>query len=375
MSESADQVLLNVSRSGDSSTSVSVTYSTVNSISPNGCGAMEGLASARCDLIPATGTLSFGPGETTKTIAIPLIDDSYAEGAETFNVVLSNAVGATLASPVMVSVTLEDNEILNGVNPIDDAEFFVRLHYLDFLNRSADASGRDFWTREISDCGTDVQCREAKLDNVSAAFFLSIEFQQTGFLVYRIHKTAFGNLPGSPVPIRLNDFLHDTKVIGDRLVVGVSGWESILEANKQAYLASFVLRTDFTAKYPVSLTPAQFVDALLANSELIPSTAERLSLIGEFSGATTSASIASRITVLRRVAENDQTVRQEFNRAFVLMQYFGYLRRNPDETPDVNFDGYNFWLNKLNQFNGNFVAAEMVRAFRVSGEYRQRFGR
>ena len=66
-------------------------------------------------------------------------------------------------------------------------------------------------------------------------------------------------------------------------------------------------------------------------------------------------------------------VQQEFNRAFVLMQYFGYLRRNPNDAPDTNFDGYNFWLNKLNQFNGDFVQAEMVRAFIDSSEYRRRF--
>jgi hypothetical protein len=64
----------------------------------------------------------------------------------------------------------------------------------------------------------------------------------------------------------------------------------------------------------------------------------------------------------------------ELNKAFVLMQYFGYLRRNPNDAPDTNFAGYEFWLNKLNQFNGNFVAAEMVRAFISSAEYRQRFG-
>ena len=58
------------------------------------------------------------------------------------------------------------------------------------------------------------------------------------------------------------------------------------------------------------------------------------------------------------------------------MQYFGYLRRNPDDAPELNlnFDGYNFWLTKLNDFGGNFVAAEMVKAFLISGEYRGRFG-
>ena len=52
---------------------------------------------------------------------------------------------------------------------------------------------------------------------------------------------------------------------------------------------------------------------------------------------------------------------------FVMMEYFGYLRREPDE------EGYQFWLNKLNQFGGNFEQAEMVKAFIVSGEYRDRF--
>ena len=79
--------------------------------------------------------------------------------------------------------------------------------------------------------------------------------------------------------------------------------------------------------------------------------------------------------MLRRVAENSSLTQQEFNRAFVLMQYFGYLRRNPNDAPEptLDFQGYNFWLNKLNQANGNYLAAEMVKAFIVSGEYRGRF--
>jgi hypothetical protein len=74
------------------------------------------------------------------------------------------------------------------------------------------------------------------------------------------------------------------------------------------------------------------------------------------------------------VAENATFAQQEINRAFVLMQYFGYLRRNPNDAPDGNFDGYNFWLDKLNQFNGNYIQAEMVKAFLSSIEYRRRFG-
>ena len=120
--------------------------------------------------------------------------------------------------------------------------------------------------------------------------------------------------------------------------------------------------------------PSQFVDALFTNAGVMPSTAERLSAIGEFGDSVNTADNTVRARVLRRVAENPTLAQQEFNRAFVLMQYFGYLRRNPNDAPDSDFSGYDFWLNKLNQFNGDYNQAEMVKAFISSGEYRQRFG-
>ena len=76
----------------------------------------------------------------------------------------------------------------------------------------------------------------------------------------------------------------------------------------------------------------------------------------------------TRAQVLRLIAESEGLRQKEFNRAFVLMEYFGYLRRDPDAS------GYDFWLTKLNSFNGDFVKAEMVKAFLSSIEYRQRFG-
>ena len=78
--------------------------------------------------------------------------------------------------------------------------------------------------------------------------------------------------------------------------------------------------------------------------------------------------------VLRAAAEDADLVSAESNHAFVLMQFFGYLRRNPNDPQDTDYSGNDFWLTKLNQFNGNFVSAEMVKAFITSGEYRQRFG-
>ena len=105
------------------------------------------------------------------------------------------------------------------------------------------------------------------------------------------------------------------------------------------------------------------------NKALAPAESERDQLVNEL-----SSGAKTRAQVLRAVAENEQFTRAHFNRALVLIQYFGYLRRNPNDFPDNNFGGYNFWLTKLDQFNGNFVQAEMVKAFITSIEYRQRFG-
>jgi hypothetical protein len=157
--------------------------------------------------------------------------------------------------------------------------------------------------------------------------------------------------------------------------VGAPNWQTKLEDNKQAYATAFGARASVASVLPISLTSTQFVDALYANAGVAsPPASERTAAINEFGGAGNTTDTAARGRALRRVAENTTLHQQEFNRAFVLMQYFGYLRRNPDSAPDNDFSGYNFWLNKLNQFNGSFVDAEMVKAFILSGEYRQRFG-
>jgi hypothetical protein len=152
------------------------------------------------------------------------------------------------------------------------------------------------------------------------------------------------------------------------------GWEQVLENNKVAFAQDFVSRSRFTSAYPTSLSPAQFVDALYVNVGVTPSASERNSVVNEFGGAGNIADAAARARALRLVAQNTTLAQQETNKAFVLMQYFGYLRRNPNDSPDADYTGYDFWLTKLNEFNGNFVNAEMVKAFIVSGEYRHRFG-
>jgi hypothetical protein len=122
------------------------------------------------------------------------------------------------------------------------------------------------------------------------------------------------------------------------------------------------------------MTPAAFVDKLNQNAGMVLSAGERTTAINLFGNAADTTNVTARAQALRQVAEDQDLFNAEFNRAFVLTQYIGYLRRNPNDTPDSDYTGYDFWLSKLNQFNGNYIAAEMVKAFISSDEYRHRFG-
>ena len=375
---------ISVIRNGELSQFATVDYAT-SADSGLPCSNVSGVASPKCDFTAALGTLKFFAGENSKTFTVLINQDSFVEGTETFTVTLSNSTaGAVLVSPTTATVTITDDLTKPNTNAIDDAGNFVRQNYHDFLNREPDASGLAFWTNEITSCGSDAACIERKRINVSAAFFLSIEFQGTGYLVERMYKTAYGDLNGTstfgpphqlPVPIvRFNEFLPDTQEIGQGVVVGQTGWDGVLENNKLAFTAEFVQRPRFTTAYPLSMTPDQFVDQLNTRAGNVLSPGERTTAVGLFGSATNTSSVTARAQALRQIAEDADLNSAESNRAFVLMQFFGFLRRNPNDPQDTDYTGYDFWLTKLNQFNGNFVDADMVKAFITAGEYRQRFG-
>jgi hypothetical protein len=362
------KVDLLVTRTGNTSAAATVDYATT-----------DATASERSDYMAAMGTLRFAAGETSKVVSVFIVDDRYGEAPESFNITLSNPVGCTLGSPAAAAVTINSDESVNGSNPLNDAtfdsDFFVRQQYVDFFNREADAGGLAFWKNQLDQCTTSA-CRDIKRVNVSAAFFLSIEFQQTGYLVYKTYQAALN----TGETLRLREFLPDTQEIGRGVVIGQAGADQLLDQNKQRFFNDFVQRAAFVAAFPTCMTAAQFVDKLNSNtydprnpgSGGALTQSERDSLVSQLWGDPSAPSV--RALVLRSVAENSLLSTRQSNKAFVLMQYFGYMRRSPNDAPDSDFGGYNFWLGKLNEFNGNFVNAEMVKAFIVSSEYQHRFG-
>jgi len=365
ISEGNGHIDVAVTRAGDVSGSATVNFNTFDESQP-------AHASQKSDYEISLSTITFDPGETSKTVRILIVNDSFVEGDETINLALSNPTGdgVGLGSPNTAEITVTDNDVIAPTaNEIDDASFFVRQQYLDFLNREPDPSGFAFWVDQITSCGSDAACTDLRRTNVSAAFFLSGEFQNTGMVAYLTERAAFGNLTsGPPVPILYGVFERGTQALQKDYIVGQPGDAAQLEANKQAFFTDFVARPEFVFKYPTTLTPAQFVDALFLNTGISPTAAQRQAAIDEFAAAGDTTSQAARARALRRVAENTAFSQAEFTRAFVLMEYFGYLRRDADTA------GYNFWLNKLNAAGGNFINSDMVKSFLVSSEYRQRFG-
>jgi len=187
--------------------------------------------------------------------------------------------------------------------------------------------------------------------------------------VAALDRPASGNMPG------FTEFTRDTQAVQAGVVVGQDNWQRTLDANRAAFMTDFVMRPEFVGLYSTTDTPSQYVDKLYSHANTTPANSqERADAIAEFGAASTASDPGARGRALLRITQNAAFQSRELNRGFVQMQYFGYLRRNPNEDPDSNLNGFNFWLTKLNQFNGDYVAAEMVKAFLRSGEYRQRFG-
>src|SRR6185369_9970581 len=268
-------VTITVRRTGDLTGPASVDYATddgsISSVAV-ACSLVTGTALERCDYTRAAGTLQFAANETEKSFVVLVNDDSYVEGTETTSITLSNPGGNAVLGPRAAStLQIMDDLTESFGNPSDDGATFVRQHYHDFLNREPDLEGLQFWTKNLANCDTD-GCAEVKRIDTSAAFFLSIEFQETGYLVERFYKVSYGDATGASnfggphqlsVPnVRWREFLHDTQEIGNTVIVGQVAWQQQLEDQKQAFAREFISRARFTLRYPASLSAAQFVNQL-----------------------------------------------------------------------------------------------------------------
>ena len=284
-------------------------------------------------------------------------------------------------------------------NPIDCPDFFVRQHYLDFLNREPDAPGLAHWINEITICSdvanqlpgeTQAQCIDRKRVNTSGAFYLSNEFQNSANFLIRVNWGSLGkdraigrkcivgqhNALDAVCRPLYSDYVADMAKLTQGIVVNDQLDPNVINANKRNFVTEFVMRPGFLAEYPNAMTPDAYVDKLAQTTGIALSAQERQDLIAK-------VQTQGRAAVLFDIVDGTITIAggqlvfntrygqayydQEFNPAFVFVEYLGYLRRNPDQA------GYDHWLGKLNLY-GNFVDAEMVRAFIVSDEYRGRFG-
>ena len=342
VSEGSPRADITLTRSGDTSGAASVSYATNDGAGLQNCDMVNGKASPRCDFENTIGTVQFAAGETSKTLSVAIVDDAYAEGNETFTINLTGASGATLAAQSAATVMIMDNDNSNGVDPIDDTSFFVRQQYIDFLGREPDPPGFDGWVSTINNCSGDTtQCDRV---HVSEAFFRSPEFQLRGYFTYRFYSVGLGRKPDyaefAPDLARVSGFLDASQ----------------LEAAKVAFIADFMARPAFANTYN-GLNNTQYVDTLLNTAHV--TLASRQAMIDGLNNAS-----LTRAQVLRQIVESGEVSAKYFNQSFAVMEYFGYLRRDPDAM-------YLNWIDVLDQGGDS---RSMVDGFVNSSEYRLRFG-
>jgi len=350
VNESAQFVQINVKRTGDLAGFATVNYTTGDTAGLQNCTITNGKASERCDYETAVGTLRFSVGEDTQSVFIPIVNDALVEGNETFTFTLSGASGANLGTSAGTVTIIDNDTTPANQNPIDDIPFFVTQQYIDFLGRLPDSIGFQNWVNTLQGCpnggfgeNDNPGCDRV---HVSAGFFLSVEFQGRGYFAYRFYEVALDRRP------TYAEFVPDMALVG-----GPQSPESEV-LSKAAYTEAWTQRAEFKARYD-GLSNSAYVNALEANAEV--ALANKAALIAALDNGT-----KTRGEVLREIVETQAVGDRFFNRAFVTMQYFGYLRRDPDTI------GFQNWLNTLNADPSNF--RHMIFGFLYSTEYRQRFG-
>src|SRR6185312_9548860 len=305
---------------------------------------LSGSQSARA-ITNSRGEYRFGNLETggVYTITPSLANYSCSPANRSFSLV-GNKTDATFTA---------EPDAAASANAIDSNEYFVRQQYLDFLGREPEPDGFAFWTGKLNTCNGDAAClRNARID-VSAAFFKSQEFYDTGSFVYRLYRGALGR--------RLNY----TEFAADRAQV-VGGPN--LELSKRAFAAAFVARSEFAQRYAADTSADSFVDALLQTMRQetgVDLNSQRSSLIARYQEGGSMNN--GRALVVRDLIDQEAFAQAVYNASFVEMEYMGYLRRRGERS------GYDFWLGVLNDSDRNNYRG-MVCSFITSAEYQRRFG-
>ena len=351
INENLGAALVTVTRIGDTSRPALVLSSTSDTAGLQSCTIANGKASERCDYATVAGRLQFGIGETTKTFTIPIVDDALVEGDETLTVNLSGPIGALLGGTSTATLTITDDELTPAThNPIDGVTFFITQQYIDFLGRLPDPIGLANWTATLAPCPNDgfgefdnPQCDRV---HVSAGFFLSEEFRGRGYFAYKFYEAGFDRRPAY------------AEFVPDMALVGGAQSPQLEIISKQVFMNSFVQRQEFKNRYD-ALSNSAYVDALETNAEVVLT--NKAALVAALDG-----NQKTRAEVLREIVELQSVTDKFFIRAFVAMQYFGYLRRDPDTI------GYDNWVNTLTADPSNF--RHMIFGFIYSDEYRHRFG-
>jgi hypothetical protein len=349
--ESAGHATITVIRAGGTTLPATVDFETSDLSGLNNCNVNTGLASQRCDYTTMRGTLNFSAGQTSATFDIPIINDVYVEGPETLTLTLINPTGGILGNPSTATLTITDNDTTPGAqNPIDTVPFFIRQQYLDFLNREPEPSGLADWLAIINNCPAgDTSCDYIQ---VSSGFFRSQEFFDRAYYVYRFYETALGRKP------TYDEYQHDIARLTGFLT------PAQLEQRKAEYAEEFSHRADFKALYDSTTDGDGYVNAIVATAGVTPSNRTDVAI-------REGALLITRGRALRELLESPEISQHFYNKAFVVVGYFAYLRRDPDAA-------YLVWLDLLNNPPANRtyqdIYREMIRGFIESQEYRARFG-
>ena len=234
---------------------------------------------------------------------------------------------------------------------IDDGDFFIQQHYIDFLSRFPEKQGFQDWMNVLSTCNGVSTCLygpNGKRTLVSQSFFGSQEFNLKGGYVFRFYKATLARMPS-----------YAEETLGMRSVTGATPDE--VYQKRAAFAANWVLRGDFLAAFPHSLSPTDFVRNIEQTAGI--TLGNESQIINDLTAAGNSD--AGRAAALRAIVDSQEEQARELNPAFVFMQYVGYLRRDPEPA------GFNAWLTYLNSHPGDF--STMVWGFVDSQEYRNRF--